>query len=424
MMFFWKYSGPPLALFLSATIVTPMPALAQSAQKPLPTFGATHQGMSDNLTILNETPIPAPRQDAASSPFLDIQWESPLVQSMLDRPIGVCQADKDPNVQPVEDVREAKLSSTQTAGPSLLRAIFYMAYDYYGMGLNHYFMLRHDVMFDRAKVAAAKKAVNYKDPPFAPEKTQSVLYPKDAITLLPDPKSKNTVEIPEVVPSKNGGPPEWSSFGTRVDFRHTIIDPFDLSMVADTLDGFVLRQLATPDKAKSVTAPIVVNDIHGAYRFGYYRLRSGQNVPVGLRHLTRYSYPGVAYVCDRSSFAACDRRGESGNPAPLTDHAHYSQTGINMVLEYSFWPSRTQISFPPPSVLRLDTPMICAQWRWAQERKHAGQETEADRLLEALMKRAKVDDRRVTVKQNAKYPGVAFHEVPTDDFWIIPGRGL
>lgn len=421
MMFFRKYCRQSTAIFLSVTILLSVPALAQSA---LPIFGATNQGMSDNLTVFNAAPIPAPPEDAPSSPFLDMQWESPLVQAMLDRPIGVCQADNDPNTQPVDNPREAKLSSLQTAGPSLLRAIFYMAYDYYGMGLNHYFMLRHDVMFDREKLDAAKEAMGYKSPPHKPGKTQAVLYPRDGLTLQQVPPGKGAIEIPEIVPSSISGPPEWSSFGTKVHFRHTILDPFDLSLVADTLDEFVLRQLATREKAQTVTAPLVVGDVLGANRFGYYKLRSGQNVPVGFQHLSRLSFPGVAYECERNNFAACDRRGDTGNSVPRTDHAHYSRSGVNMPLVYSFWPSIAQISFPPPSILRLDTPMICAQWRRSQERKHAGQETETDKLLEALMKRAKVDDRRVTLQQNAKYPGVAFGEVPTNDFWIIPSRGL
>ncbi|WCL53147.1 hypothetical protein [Gimibacter soli] len=417
-----KSAWPQLALLLSASVITPIPAEAQSSNGPLPTYPASHQGLYDNLNILNTAPIPAPPEDAPSSPFLDMQWESPLVQAMLDRPIGVCQADANPYAQPVDNPREAGLTSPQTAGPSLLRGLFYLAYDYYGMGLNHYFMLRHDVMYDREKLEAAKKAMGYKDPPFAPAKTQAVPYPKDGLALQPVPPGKGNIEIPEVVPTKNG--PEWSSFGTRVSFRHTILDPFDLSLVADTLDEFVLRQLVTPENAQSATAPLVVRNVHGPNRFGSFKVKSGQNVPVGLNHLSRLSYPGVAYACDRSSDAACDRRGDTGNPVPITDHAHYSYVGVHMPLEYSFWPAKNRISFPPPSVLRLDTPMVCAQWRWAQERKHAGQETEADKLLEALMKRARVDDRRVVVKQNAKYPGVALHEEPTDNFWIIPGRGL
>lgn len=302
---------------------------------------------------------PASAQDA-ESPYLDIQWNSRVVQLMLPIPAGLCQADANRDAAPIESEYDSGNEWQRPLRPSMLRAMFYLAYDYYGMGLNHYFTLRQDITPDFFKRLALSKQLNA---PWAPPDYATAFMPaKDAGALTGD------VEIP----SKGG------DNATMIHFRHAVIDPFDLGLLADRIHRYRAVGLSPRGKrATPMDSAVDLEDIH-YYRFGTVRDSTGAERMLGLVLAESFSYPGIG-------------------PDREPNHQTYSYQ-TKPLLAHASSPEMLHV------VVRSTKSAVCEQWRMQQERERAGQSTETDRLLKALMQRAGIDDER-------------------DGLWVIPAEG-
>lgn len=315
------------------------------------------------LLGLAMAPVPASAQQA-ESPYLDIQWNSQAVRLLLPVPTGLCQADTNRDAAPISSEYDSGNEWPHPLKPSMLRAMFYLAYDYYGMGLNHYFTLRQDIAPDFDKRFAVQKRLNgpWADGRIPPDYATAFMPATDSGALA------GGLEIAE----KSGGN------ATTIHFRHAVIDPFDLSLLTDRIHRY--RAVGLSPRGRKATQMDVEVDMEDIdyYRFGTVPNATGAVRTLGLLRQESYSYPGTL---------------PDGKP----DYEAYGYEAKRLLAQRSA-PETLHV------VAQRTRSAICEQWRMQQERERAGQATGTDRLLQALMQRAGVDDE-------------------SGGLWVIPAEG-
>ena len=307
---------------------------------------------------------PVAAQQQAESPYLDIQWNSQVVRLMLPVPAGLCQADAKPDAAPIWSEYDSGNEWPHTLKPSMMRAMFYLAYDYYGMGLNHYFTLRQDVTPDFDKRFAVQKRLNgpWADGRIPPDYATAFMHATDSGALAGD------LEIAE----------KWGGSATAIHFRHAVIDPFDLELLVDRIHRYQAVGLSPRgQRATPMDAEVDLEDIH-YYRFGTVRDIAGAERVLGLVLTESFSYPGTL-----------------SDDKP--DYQAYGYEAKRLLAQASAPETLHVVALRTRSAL-------CEQWRMQQERERTGQPTESDRLLRALMQRAGFDDER-------------------GGLWVIPAEG-
>lgn len=295
---------------------------------------------------------PALAQDATAppdSPFLDIQWNSPAVNRLLGVRTGVCQADANPDAAAVE-YKEPGSWRTK-ANPSVLRAMFYLAHDYHGMGLNHLFSLRQDRLPSFDKRLAAPRPVDLGNGVSRVTADYAVFVPFDAQRF---PKAQAGQTEVASAPGANS---------TTIYFRHAVLDPFDMSLLADQIRYYRLVGLS-PVGQRRTPMDIESADVAASTLFQH----EGRNV--GLLSLSSLRFPGADGV-----------HYDMKNASPWVDRLHEAYlSGADDFGEGMLWVGGAAGN------------ETCTQWRRQQERRRDGQETATDRLLLALLKRAGVND--------------------------------
>ena len=336
-------------------------------------------------SVLLALAAPAAAQQQAESPYLDIQWNSPIVLRLLQVPTTQCQGASDPDASPIERKEYGEYDEwSPTLQLSMLRAMFYLAYDYYGMGLNHYFTLRQDLMVDYTRRFAGEK----------PQKTKNGgrLVVPGYVALQRSTDAKAQAGEIEVSATPGGS-------STSIHFRHVIVDPFDQELLAEQQDAFYLTGLsATGSNAMPMDFQLPP-DYLPSFTLG----KSGER--------------SFGMVRMSGSFHPANPEGHfRRNPLfSRTDHGHYTYFLVEKFPEqvngktHGVLESFGQGMLPVQGEGQMETgytsPLLCAQWRLQQERERTGRGTASDRLLQALLQRAGVSD---------ELPGV----------WVIPAREL
>ena len=304
----------------------------------------------------------------AESPYLNIQWNSQTVRNLLSVRTGLCQADVNPEAAPVKSKYNNGDEWPRTLKPSVLRAMFYLAYDYYGMGLNHYFTLRQDMLPDFTKRFATAKPVEYK---VAQGNEVQKLVTPDYTRYITSNYAKASAGDLEV-PAKAG------ENATSIYYRHAVIDPFDLEIVADQVHDYrVVGLSAAGKRTNPMHFEASADYIQNYYAFGTGRDNGGVSQTLGVLRTASFLYPGT---------------GEEGKP----DYQLYSyRTKQQLEPVRAPYLIDGHESFGEGRV-RLDPQAaqyaLCAQWRMQQERERSGQATETDRLLNTLMQSAGFTD--------------------------------
>lgn len=324
--------------------------------------------------------LQATAEEEAESPYLDIQWNSRVVRSLLTVRTGLCQADDNADAAPVKSKYDNGDEWPRKEMPSVLRAMFYLAYDYYGMGLNHYFTLRQDLIPDFTKRFATAKPLEYK----TGKGLETIkLVTRDYTAFKPDGGGRSSAEKVEI--AAKGG-----DRATTILYRHAVLDPFDLTIVADQINNYRLVGLsATGKKANLMHIETSSDYIQKYYYLGTARDSDGAAYPAGLVRTESFLYPATR---------------EEGSP----DYQLYSYSTkqqLEPVRAPYFMDGHESFG---EGMLRLDPRAaqyaLCAQWRMQQERERNGQATDTDRLLKALMHRVGFSDEN-------------------NDLWVIPAEG-
>src|SRR5690606_6784156 len=222
---------------------------------------------------------PVAAQQQAESPYLDIQWDSQVVRLMLPVPAGLCQADAKPDAAPIWSEYDTGNEWPHTLKPSMMRAMFYLAYDYYGMGLNHYFTLRQDVTPDFDKRFAVQKRLNgpWADGRIPPDYATAFMHATNSGALAGD------LEIAE----------KWGGSATAIHFRHAVIDPFDLDLLGGRIQRFQAVGLSPRGlRASQMDIEFDPEDIRYC-RIGTVRHIAGARRVLGPVLTEPSSYPGT-----------------------------------------------------------------------------------------------------------------------------------
>ncbi|HEX5793662.1 MAG TPA: hypothetical protein VFY01_10325 [Rheinheimera sp.] len=342
-------------------------------------------------SVLLALALPAAAQQQSETPYLDIQWNSELVRILLSVDTGLCQADANSDTAPVKSKYDNGNEWPRTLRPSVLRAMFYLAYDYYGMGLNHYFILRQDLMPDFDKRFAVQKQFGGPWP--------DGRVPTEYIAF------KTTTDAEAV----GGGMQVASKPGdnsTRIHLRHAVIDPFDQQIVADQVANYQLVSLAANGQRKTpmdfeLPANMLITSSLTKYAGG--RDRMTLNVggrAVGLLRTEAYTYPDTNKAAsERSDIATRPYRVHSRASRPDALNSAWNYSGYAWGAEHNdFGEGLTSID------ATFAKHQLCKQWRMQQERERSGQATDIDRLLKALMQRAGFTDE-------------------SGELWVIPAEG-
>lgn len=330
-------------------------------------------------SVLLALALSAAAQQQSETPYLDIQWNSELVRTLLSVDTGLCQADVNPDTAPVKSKYDNGNEWPRTLKPSVLRAMFYLAYDYYGMGLNHYFTLRQDLQPDFDKRFAAPAPQQYQK-----DSKTIKLVTHDYVAFKPGNDAKASAGAIQVAVKGGDG-------ATQIHYRHSLIDPFDLSLLADQIHNYRIVGIAAPgQKLTSMDIEVRADDIDKYYLLQVVEDAELGKRKLGMRRTSAFWYPGTL---------------ADGRP----DYSHYTFTGLAEFPEPVRAPYHVGDNFHfGEGMLEIDSSSaqhtLCAQWRMQQERERSGQATETDRLLNALMQRAGFTDEN-------------------GGLWVIPAEG-
>lgn len=231
------------------------------------------------------------------------------------------------------------------------------------MGLMHGFVLREDLELDFSGI----------------RDTSQVRVPAISANAIP---SGGGAPYPsEGVALKAASYPARSLLGldgslsTHVWFRHTVTDPFDLTVIADTLEFLPLAELDWNGRKpqSSYWAEVPLGDV-SLYSVGQDQAEGDDyTYEVGVLHSRRYSFPGVV-------------------PGPhatsrVIRNSHSLEVGRRAI---RLRPSLRAGGPLYPDGMDVGNPAFCATWAAQRARDARGEATVIDREIERLIARANI----------------------------------
>lgn len=289
-------------------------------------------------------------------PLLDIRWDSPAVRVLLGTSPGTCQASPSADTAPTDEGKW-----THSGNPSLLRAMLYLAFDQYNMGLMHSFVLRDDVEVDFSAIRDTSQIRAPTTPAKPIPHGEGLAFPSEGVVLKPARPAQSLLGLD-------------GSWATYLWFRHTVTDPFDLTMVADTLDYLPLAELVWGGRERKRSYSVRVPET-SLYSIGQDRVAGDDDTySVGVLHMRRWAYPGIV-------------PGPGAHSRRVTYDSHSVEGGQQAV---QVRPA-LRIGGPLyPKAMDVGMPLLCATWAAERERAAKGEATAIDREIARVIALARI----------------------------------